>query len=478
KVRDYVFPLIDAAYCTLFVAPKEVTIKELASDKMGQKEVIHDSRSWPPGLLLELGGGCSWVRVSQETIKNPDFPPSAKPSLYKCSMELSESLLMPLYKSLWSGASGIALDSGTDMVKITKKKPKPDKNEREIVKSIQKPNPKTFLNNNQNSKSSSFKSLSKYIQGINSQVFGKTTRIEAILCDGHLRSCPSILGGVGGFRGTRGYGSVVGPRRIRVGSWNVGSLTGKLYELCDVLGSKTARNRVGVILAAGLKDKVVQVTRRGDRIMAISIVIDGDTVNVVNAYALQVGLRGDLNGHIRAAADGYARVHGGFGYGASNEEGRTILEFATAHDLVVANSFFKKSDAHLITFQSGGHNTQINYLLVRKVSEKLSTLREDLSASDADQMWNTLASCIKDAAKDSVAKQARFRELLLCHEGNQEDRAMAKERYKVAKREAKIAVAQEKDKAYEDLYKKLDSEEGANDLSKEGANDLYRIAKA
>ncbi|GKC33900.1 hypothetical protein Tco_1046284 [Tanacetum coccineum] len=47
---------------------------------------------------------------------------------------------------------------------------------------------------------------------------------------------------------------------------------------------------------------------------------------------------------------------------------------------------------------------------------------------------------------------------------------MAKERYKVAKREAKIAVAQAKDKAYEDLYKKLDS--------KEGANDIYRIAKA
>nr|GEY32961.1 glyoxalase I, glyoxalase/bleomycin resistance protein/dihydroxybiphenyl dioxygenase [Tanacetum cinerariifolium] len=76
--------------------------------------------------------------------------------------------------------------------------------------------------------------------------------------------------------------------------------------------------------------------------------------------------RGDLNGYIEAAADRYARVHGGFGYGARNEEGRTILEFATAHDLVVVNSVFKKSDAYLITFQSGGHNTQIDYLLVHK----------------------------------------------------------------------------------------------------------------
>nr|GEW89214.1 craniofacial development protein 2-like [Tanacetum cinerariifolium] len=33
---------------------------------------------------------------------------------------------------------------------------------------------------------------------------------------------------------------------------------------------------------------------------------------------------------------------------------------------ISANSFFKKSDTHLITFQSGGHNTQIDYLLVRR----------------------------------------------------------------------------------------------------------------
>nr|GEW28758.1 hypothetical protein [Tanacetum cinerariifolium] len=50
--------------------------------------------------------------------------------------------------------------------------------------------------------------------------------------------------------------------------------------------------------------------------------------------------------------------------------------------------------------------------------------------------------------------------LELLSEGNQEDIDRAKERYKVAKREAKIAVAKEKDKAYKDLYKKLDFKEG------------------
>ncbi|GJU72823.1 ataxia telangiectasia mutated family protein [Tanacetum coccineum] len=180
-------------------------------------------------------------------------------------------------------------------------------------------------------------------------VLALESRIEAVLCDGHLRSCPSGLGGVGGFRGTRGYGRVVGTRRIRVGSWNETKWKGSRmregngYRLW-YSSSATARNGVGVILAAGLKDKVVQVTRGNIRIMAISIIIDGETVNVIAHTLHWSGLV------TRAASDGYAGVHGGFGYGVRNEEGRTILEFATAHDLVVVNYFFKKSDTHLITF--------------------------------------------------------------------------------------------------------------------------------
>nr|GEV51527.1 putative reverse transcriptase domain, ribonuclease H-like domain, retroviral aspartyl protease [Tanacetum cinerariifolium] len=198
------------------------------------------------------------------------------------------------------------------------------------------------------------------------------SRIEAVLCDDHLRSCPFGLG----------------ETKLKGSSMREGNSYRLWYS-----GSKTARNRVKVILAVGLRDKVVQVTRRGDRIMVISIVIDG----------------GDLNSHIRAVADGYTGVHEGFGYEARNDEGCTFLEFATTHDLVVANSFFKKSDAHLITFQSGGHNIQIDYLLVRKemllrLLERLSTLGEVLSASDADQMRDTLARCIKDAVKDSVGR--------------------------------------------------------------------------
>ncbi|XP_071704042.1 uncharacterized protein [Rutidosis leptorrhynchoides] len=117
---------------------------------------------------------------------------------------------------------------------------------------------------------------------------------------------------------------------------------------------------------------------------------------------------------------------------------------------------------------------------------------------DADEMWNSMASTIRDVSKETIGvtvglsrghkssreswwisdevqtkfalKQPRFRELITCQDGTCDNRTRAEERYKEAKREAKKVVARAKDKAYENLYRKLDS--------KEGTNDIYRIAKA
>ena len=236
-----------------------------------------------------------------------------------------------------------------------------------------------------------------------------------------MKSCPSVSG-AGRTRGVKAR--VKRTFKLRLGSWNVGTLTGKLLELGDALtrrridiacfqetkwtgestrevngyklwysGAPSARNGVGITMTERLKDYVVQVERRGDRLMLVRLVIQEETINVISAYAPQPGLGavekksfwdsldelvrscpedqrlvlgGDLNGHIGVGADGYSGVHGSFGFGERNEDGRTILEFATAHDLLIANSFFQKRDTQLITFQSGRHNTQIDYFLVRK----------------------------------------------------------------------------------------------------------------
>nr|GEZ14065.1 hypothetical protein [Tanacetum cinerariifolium] len=365
-------------------------------------------------------------------------------------------------------------------------------------------------------------------------------RIEAVDSNGHLRSCPSDLGGIVRGRANRSFGRLAGSRRIMVGSWNVGSLTRKFFELGDVL----RRHKVDIACFQETKWKGSRAREgngyklwRGDRIMVISFVIEGEIVNVISAYAPQVRLSdadkkrfwdaldemvrecptnqrliigGDLNGHIGAAADGYVEVHGGFGFGDRNEEGGDLKACkdcrafpgeacSSQHRLIIV-------DVLLERLRHRREATGRPRILWKNLNgEAVETFRatvvvrlavEDMSASNGDQMWNTLACVMKDVAKDSLGvasarthsthreswwfcdevqtkvatKQSRFKDLLSCSEGNQEDIDRAKERYKFAKREAKIEVAKAKDKAYKDLYKKLDS--------KEGVNEIYKITKA
>ncbi|GKA40615.1 hypothetical protein Tco_0733208, partial [Tanacetum coccineum] len=97
-------------------------------------------------------------------------------------------------------------------------------------------------------------------------------------------------GKVSDTRETKRGSKVEAKCRIRVCSWNVGSLTGKLLELVDVLErhkvdracSWTARNSIGVILKACVKDKVVHMNQCSDKIISLTLVIEGETVNVIS----------------------------------------------------------------------------------------------------------------------------------------------------------------------------------------------------
>jgi hypothetical protein len=75
---------------------------------------------------------------------------------------------------------------------------------------------------------------------------------------------------------------------------------------------------------------------------------------------------GDLNGHVSSIRVGFDGVHGGFRYGSRNQEGEGILNFALAYDLIVVNILFRKRVSHLITFSSGQHYSQIDFILTRR----------------------------------------------------------------------------------------------------------------
>ncbi|XP_070022603.1 uncharacterized protein [Nicotiana sylvestris] len=79
---------------------------------------------------------------------------------------------------------------------------------------------------------------------------------------------------------------------------------------------------------------------------------------------------GDFDGHIGSSASGYTEVHGGFGLGERNGGGTSLLDFAKAFDLVIANSSFPNREKHLVTYQSSAAKTQIDYLLLRRCDKR------------------------------------------------------------------------------------------------------------
>ena len=66
---------------------------------------------------------------------------------------------------------------------------------------------------------------------------------------------------------------------------------------------------------------------------------------------------GDLNGHVGTTNTGFEGVHGSFGLDDRNQEGKDILDFVVAYDLLVANTLFRKRLSHLVTFSSGQHTS-------------------------------------------------------------------------------------------------------------------------
>ena len=49
-----------------------------------------------------------------------------------------------------------------------------------------------------------------------------------------------------------------------------------------------------------------------------------------------------------------------------NEASINILDFAVAYDLIIANTYFKKRDEHLITFKSGSNKNHIDFFFNQK----------------------------------------------------------------------------------------------------------------
>lgn len=129
--------------------------------------------------------------------------------------------------------------------------------------------------------------------------------------DGRIRSCPRVGWGKRGTGGKGGKGYV----RLRIGSWNISTLTWKSIKLAKIFqkrkinivcvqqtrlvgsrardedgfqlwysGYERGKNMVGILIIRDLRVLVVKVRRVKDKLMAIKLVVGGYTLNVSSTY--------------------------------------------------------------------------------------------------------------------------------------------------------------------------------------------------
>jgi len=211
---------------------------------------------------------------------------------------------------------------------------------------------------------------------------------------------------------------------MRLGTMNIGTMTGKGNEIVDMMqrrkidilcvqetrwkGSKArmmgngykmyyngkdSRNGVGIVLSEALVESVIEVVRVSDRLMRIRLVINGVVINIVCAYAPQVGsdqeekmsfwesmdnimqeitqeervfIGGDLNGHVGEGNEGEQEVLGKHGFGVRNAEGQMVIDYAKRMNMGILNTYFMKRSDQRVTYCSGGRKSQIDYILGRK----------------------------------------------------------------------------------------------------------------
>ena len=145
-----------------------------------------------------------------------------------------------------------------------------------------------------------------------------------------------------------------------------------------------------------LRENVVEIRRRCDRLMAIGLEFGEEVAKIICAYAPQSGKPnaeerfyeemarewrmgnanelvlglGDFNGHVGKYAEGFEGIHGGYGIGKRHAEERMLLDFWDQKELCVANTWYKKKDKRKMTYSSGGNDTEIDFVLVGKKKRK------------------------------------------------------------------------------------------------------------
>ncbi|KAK3548512.1 hypothetical protein QTP70_013363 [Hemibagrus guttatus] len=276
---------------------------------------------------------------------------------------------------------------------------------------------------------------------------------------------------------------------LRIGTLNVGTMTGKGRELADMM-----------------ERRKVEVKRVSDRVMSLKLEIEGVMLNVVSGYAPQVGceleekerfwseldevmesiptgervvIGADFNGHVGEGNTGDEEVMGKFGVKERNLEGQMVVDFAKRMDMGVVNTYFQKREEHRVTYKSGARQ------------HRMAKLRQALGGQVVlPDDWETTAEVIRETGRKvlgvSSGKRKEDKETWWWNEEVQDSiqrKRLAKKKwdmdrteenrqeYKELQRRVKREVSKAKQKAYDELYTRLDTREGQKDLYRKSTTD-------
>ncbi|KAK3528246.1 hypothetical protein QTP86_027959, partial [Hemibagrus guttatus] len=294
-------------------------------------------------------------------------------------------------------------------------------------------------------------------------------------------------------------------------------------------GVDSKRNGVGVVLKEEFVRNVLEVKRVSDRVMSLKLEFEGVMLNVVSGYAPQVGceleekerfwseldevmesiptgervvIGADFNGHVGEGNTGDEEVMGKFGVKERNLEGQMVVDFAKRMDMAVVNTYFQKREEHRVTYKSGGRRTQMKRSKIEiekktkwwklKKEECYEEFRQKLRQALGGQVvlpddWETTAEVIRETGRkvlgvssgrrkedkgtwwNEEVQDSIQRKRLAKKKWDMDRTEENRQEYKELQCRVKREVSKAKQKAYDELYTRLDT--------REGEKDLYRLAR-
>ncbi|XP_063597228.1 uncharacterized protein LOC134773912 [Penaeus indicus] len=215
------------------------------------------------------------------------------------------------------------------------------------------------------------------------------------------------------------------------------------------VGEDGRRNGVGIVLCDALKKGVLEVRRPSDRIIWMKVEVGKQVVNIMSAYAPQQGCTDEEK----------EEVLGRIGRGESPKTQDHLPKWRVTD-----------TNGYILCRSNDKNTKDCKVILGEGITNQHRPVICTLRVESSDKVWNAKNQMVEAERRRKEARKRSFVDL------SEENRA----KYKTAKREAKRAVAVVKARAYDQLYKDLDTGEGMKKVLKmakqrdKNSKDIYQ----